>query len=74
MRFHKDIEPEEKGKLENIVDLIKKCAEKNNYIYTEQLGNKRIINDMIGQEIYKVEFGLKKDNITYLIEITKLEI
>jgi len=72
MRFHKDIEPEKKEKLENLVDLIKSCVENNNYEYTEQIGNKSRTTDALGQKIYKIEFGIKQEETTYLIAITKL--
>lgn len=74
MRFHKDIEPEEKEKLEKIVELIKNCVEKNNYKYTEQLGNRQRTTDLLGEKIYKVEFGIAGDETTYLITLTKLNI
>lgn len=74
MRFHKDIEPEEKEKLENLVELIKNCVEEKDYEYTEQLGNKSMTTDLLGERIYNVEFGVKQKEITYMIEITKLNI
>jgi hypothetical protein len=74
MRFHKDIEPKEKERLENLVELIKNCVEKNDYEYTEQLGSKQRTKDLLGQKIYKVEFEVKEEETTYLIAITKLSI
>ena len=74
MSFHKDKEPEEKEKLENIVELIKNSVEKNNYKYTEQLGNRQRTTDLLGEKIYKVEFGIAGDDTTYLITLTKLNI
>jgi len=71
MRFHKNIEPEEKDRLENLVSQIKNCVEKKDYEYTEQLGNKSMT---MGEKIYKVEFGLKKEKFTYMLEITKLNV
>lgn len=66
--FHKDIKPEEKEKLEKIIDFLKKVMVQQGYKTERFIQKKRSIS-IGGEVINKTRLYFKRDNTDYAISI-----
>lgn len=66
--FHKGIKPEEKEKLEQIIDLIKNAMVQQGYKSERFIQKKRSIS-IGGEPINKVRLYFKRDDTKYVLSI-----